>query len=113
MSGLWLQLPTVVISASPMCCLFLPWFLCLQLVTYAEPAIAAIRPLAKLVDPQSAPYLYYMMNQQQELLVLAIGVGVGLASVVGTIKFLTGISIKPFIAGSLLPTVGLACYMQW
>jgi hypothetical protein len=41
--------------------------------------------------------------------VLAIGV----ASVVGTLKFLTGISIKPFIAGSLLPTVGLACYMQW
>ncbi|WIA41647.1 hypothetical protein OEZ86_009003 [Tetradesmus obliquus] len=84
-----------------------------MLVTYAEPAIAAIRPLAKLVDPQSAPYLYYMMNQQQELLVLAIGVGVGLASVVGTVKFLTGVSIKPFIAGSLLPTVGLACYMQW
>ncbi|WIA21356.1 hypothetical protein OEZ85_000577 [Tetradesmus obliquus] len=96
----------------------LPWVLlvafCLGvLVTYAEPAIAAIRPLAKLVDPQSAPYLYYMMNQQQELLVLAIGVGVGLASVVGTVKLLTGISIKPFIAGSLLPTVGLACYMQW
>jgi hypothetical protein len=84
-----------------------------QLVTYAEPAIAAIRPLAKLVDPRSAPYLYYMMNQQQELLVLAIGVGVGVASVVGTLKFLTGVSIKPFIAGSLLPTVGLACYMQW
>jgi hypothetical protein len=35
------------------------------------------------------------------------------ASVVGTLKFLTGVSIKPFIAGSLLPTVGLACYMQW
>lgn len=83
------------------------------LVTYAEPAIAAIRPLAKLVDPQNAPYLYYLMNQQQELLVLAIGLGVGLASVVGTLKFLLGISIKPFIAGALLPTVGLACYMQW
>lgn len=83
------------------------------LVTYAEPAIAAIRPLARLVDPQNAPYLYYMMNQQQELLVLAIGLGVGLASVVGTLKFLKGISIKPFIAAALLPTVGLACYMQW
>jgi hypothetical protein len=54
-----------------------------------------------------------LCDQQQELLVLAIGVGVGVASVVGTLKFLTGISIKPFIAGSLLPTVGLACYMQW
>jgi hypothetical protein len=45
--------------------------------------------------------------------VLATGGGVGVACMVGTLKFLTGISIKPFIAGSLLPTVGLACYMQW
>jgi hypothetical protein len=41
------------------------------LVTYAEPAIAAIRPLAALVDPQSAPYLYYILNQQQEVTVSA------------------------------------------
>lgn len=39
------------------------------LVTYAEPAIAAIRPLAALVDPQSAPYLYFIVNQQQEITV--------------------------------------------
>ena len=39
------------------------------LVTYAEPAIAAIRPLAALVDPVAAPYLYYILNQQQELTV--------------------------------------------
>lgn len=39
------------------------------LVTYAEPAIAAVRPLAALVDPQSAPYLYYILNQQQEITV--------------------------------------------
>ena len=28
------------------------------LVTYAEPAIASLTPLAKLVDPEKAPYLY-------------------------------------------------------
>lgn len=39
------------------------------LVTYAEPAVAAIRPLATLVDPQSAPYLYFILNQQQEITV--------------------------------------------
>jgi len=42
--------------------LALPWvlvvaFLLGVLVTYAEPAIAALRPLAALVDPTSAPYL--------------------------------------------------------
>ena len=39
-------------------------------VTYAEPAIAALRPLAALVDPTTAPYLYYLMNQQQVGLVV-------------------------------------------
>lgn len=83
------------------------------LVTYAEPAIAAIRPLAALVDPASAPYLYFVMNQKQELMVLAIGIGVGFAAVLGTMKFLYGWSLKPMIAVCLVPTVGLACYMQW
>lgn len=40
------------------------------LVTYAEPAIAALRPLGELVDPREAPYLYYMMNQNQVYLFL-------------------------------------------
>jgi hypothetical protein len=68
--------------------------------------------------PHKGLLLHDLMQEQFVLaclgrgLVLAIGVGVGLASVVGTLKFLTGVSIKPFIAGSLLPTVGLACYMQ-
>ena len=45
--------------------------------------------------------------------VLAIGLGVGVAAVLGTLKFLYGWSLKPLIAATLLPTVGLACYMQW
>lgn len=44
------------------------------LVTYAEPAIAAIRPLAALIDPQSEPYLYYILNQKQEITV-SVGLG--------------------------------------
>jgi hypothetical protein len=43
--------------------LTLPWILAVAfvlgvLVTYAEPAIASLTPLAKLVDPEKAPYLY-------------------------------------------------------
>lgn len=52
------------------------------LVTYAEPAIAAIRPLAGLVDPQSAPYLYYILNQQQEITV-SVGLVTGVCVVLG------------------------------
>ena len=83
------------------------------LVTYAEPAIAALRPLARLVDPERAPYLYFVMNQQQELMVFAIGAGVGVAAVIGTLRFIKDWPLKPLIFGSLAPTIGLACYMQW
>lgn len=43
--------------------LSLPWTLAVAgflgvLVTYAEPAITTLRPLAELVDPEVAPYLY-------------------------------------------------------
>ena len=83
------------------------------LVTYAEPAISALRPLAELVDPYSAPYLYFVMNCQQELMVLAIGLGVGVAAVIGTLRFIKNWPLKPLVYMTLAPTVGLACYMQW
>ena len=67
------------------------------LVTYAEPAISALRPLAELVDPYSAPYLYFVMNCQQELMVLAIGLGVGVAAVIGTLRFIKNWPLKPLI----------------
>ena len=83
------------------------------LVTYAEPAISSLRPLADLIDPNDAPYLYFVMVYQQELLVLAIGLGVGVAAVIGTLRFIKDWSLKPLIYITLAPTVGLACYMQW
>jgi hypothetical protein len=45
-------------------------------------------PACLQVDPSEAPYLYYLMNQQQELLVLCIGLGVGVAAVIGTLRFI-------------------------
>lgn len=83
------------------------------LVTYAEPAIAALRPLANLVDYQRAPYLYFIMNKQQELMVFAIGAGVGVAAVIGTLRFIKNWPLKPLIFCTLAPTLGCAIYMQW
>jgi hypothetical protein len=83
------------------------------LVTYAEPAVASLRPLGSLVDPNDAPYLYFIMNDQQELMVFAIGAGVGVAAIIGTLRFMQGWSLKPIMFASLAPTVGMACYMQW
>ena len=40
------------------------------LCTYAEPAIASLRPLADLVQRCNTPYLFYILNDMNEMLVL-------------------------------------------
>jgi hypothetical protein len=68
------------------------------LCTYAEPAIASLRPLANLVKRCQTPYLYFVLNDLSEVLVLSIGVGVGVAAMIGVLRFLRGWSLKPLIA---------------
>ncbi len=46
------------------------------------------------------------------MLVLVVGVGVGLAAVLGTLRFIYGWSLKPFIYLTLIPTVGLTAYFM-
>lgn len=68
------------------------------LCTYAEPAIASLRPLANLVKRCQTPYLYFVLNDLSEVLVLSIGLGVGVAAMIGVLRFLRGWSLKPLIA---------------
>lgn len=83
------------------------------LVTYAEPAIASLRPLGEAVDPRAARYLFYVFNAHEELLILAIGVGVGAAAVLGTVRLLFELSLKPLILMAFVPVAALTLYMQW
>jgi hypothetical protein len=83
------------------------------LVTYAEPAIAAFNPLAKILDRREAPYLFFALTKYKEIVVFAIGIGVGLAAVIGTLRFLYGWSIKPIILISLIANLILTAYMNW
>lgn len=48
----------------------------------------------------------------QEILVLCIGLGVGVAAVIGTMRFIFEWPLKPLIYITMAPTVGCACYMQ-
>ena len=50
-------------------------------VTFAEPAIGALKQAGQIVDIERAPYLYALLNQWAEALVLVVGAGVGLAAV--------------------------------
>ncbi len=80
--------------------------------TFAEPAIGALQAAGSIVDVARAPYLHTLLNGWSEALVLVVGVGVGIAAVVGTLRFLYGWSLKPLIYLVLAPTLGLTLYFM-
>jgi hypothetical protein len=81
-------------------------------VTFAEPAIGALRAAGQNVSAERAPYLWAILNQWTSELVLVVGASVGLAAVIGTLRFLYGWSLKPLIYLSLAPVLLLTVYMS-
>ena len=81
-------------------------------VTFAEPAIGALQTAGSLVDVNKAPYLYTLLNDWSGILVLAVGVGVGLAAALGTIRFIFGWSLKPLIYMTFAPVLMISFYMS-
>jgi hypothetical protein len=79
-------------------------------VTFAEPAIGALKTAGQNVAVERAPYLYAMLNDWSGALVLVVGASVGLAAVIGTLRFLYGWSLKPLIYATLVPVLGLSLY---
>ncbi|NEX22483.1 DUF1538 domain-containing protein [Thiorhodococcus mannitoliphagus] len=79
-------------------------------VTFAEPAIGALQAAGQNLSPERAPYLWALLNPWSGALVLVIGSSVGLAAVLGTLRFLYGWSLKPLIYASLVPVLGLTLY---
>lgn len=79
-------------------------------VTFAEPAIGALQAAGSNVSVERAPYLYAILNQWAGTLVLVVGASVGLAAVLGTLRFLYGWSLKPIIYMALAPVLALTIY---
>jgi hypothetical protein len=79
-------------------------------VTFAEPAIGALKAAGQNVSVEQAPYLYALLNLWSTELVLVVGFSVGLAAVIGTLRFLYGWSLKPLIYVSLVPLLALTVY---
>ncbi|MGR8946709.1 MAG: DUF1538 domain-containing protein [Gammaproteobacteria bacterium] len=80
-------------------------------VTFAEPAIGALQSAGAIVDVSKAPYLWVLLNQWTDVLVLSVGAGVGLAAVLGTLRFLQGWSLKPYIYITVVPILILTIYL--
>jgi len=79
-------------------------------VTFAEPAIGALQAFGGSVDVNLAPYLYELLNNWTLPLVLIVGGGVGLAAILGTLRFVKGWSLKPIIYITFVPLVLLSAY---
>lgn len=82
-------------------------------VTFAEPAIGALQTAGQNIVVEEAPYLYALLNFRSQELVLVVGFSVGLAAVLGTLRFLYGWSLKPLIYLSLLPLLALTLYSSF
>lgn len=82
-------------------------------VTFAEPAIGALQAAGQNVSVERAPYLYALLNFWSTELVLVVGFSVGLAAVIGTLRFLYSWSLKPLIYGSLVPLLALTVYASF
>ena len=82
-------------------------------VTFAEPAIGALQTAGSLVDVTKAPYLYTLLTDWAQTLVLAVGAGVGLAAALGAIRFIYGWSLKPLIYMTLIPVLAITIYMAF
>ena len=65
--------------------------------TFAEPAIAVLKEAGSGVKPLVAPLLYSLLNDFTTQLVTCVGVGVGVAVMLGVLRFLYGWSLKVFI----------------
>jgi hypothetical protein len=79
-------------------------------VTFAEPAIGALQAVGSIVNVEKAPFLSALLGEWSGTLVLMVGMGVGLAAVLGTARFLYNWSLKPMIYMALVPTIALTIY---
>jgi len=79
-------------------------------VTFAEPAIGALKTAGSIVTPERSPLLFDLLNEHSQTLVLIVGVGVGLAAALGALRFVYNWSLKPLIYASVLPCLVLTAY---
>ncbi len=81
--------------------------------TFAEPAIGVLRAAGSGVDPTLAPLLWTILNTGAETLVYSVGVGVGIAVLLGVLRFYKGWSLKPFIYIGVVVLSLLTVYFQF
>ena len=85
-------------------------FLLGGIATFAEPAIGALRAAGAGVDPLRAPLLHHLLKNYPDRVVAAVGMGVGLAVVVGMLRFFFGLRMKLLVIATLIPCMAMTAY---
>ncbi len=70
--------------------------------TFAEPAIAVLKAAGAGVQPTQAPLLYSLLSDFPQQLVTMVGAGVGLAVLLGILRFFYGWSLKTLVIPGVL-----------
>jgi hypothetical protein len=78
--------------------------------TLAEPAISVLKSAGANVQPENAPLLFALLTRYAHLLVAAVGLGVGLAAVLGIARFMGNWSLKVFVVPLSLITLSLSLW---
>ncbi|MBO94921.1 MAG: hypothetical protein CMI32_08520 [Opitutales bacterium] len=81
--------------------------------TFAEPAIGVLRAAGAGVDPTAAPLLWTILNTGAGNLVNSVGAGVGIAVLLGVLRFYKGWSLKPFIYVGVIVLSTFTLYFQF
>ena len=81
--------------------------------TFAEPAIAVLQQAGAAVRPDQAPLLYTLLNPYSQSLVVYVGIGVGIAVMLGVLRFYKSWSLKPFIYAGVLTLSAITLYFQF
>ncbi len=78
------------------------------LATLAEPAIGTLRSAGGGISPKEAPLLAYLLGPGSGKLVIAVGIGVGAASLAGIQRLVRAHSLAPYIYPSVALAAGLS-----
>ena len=78
--------------------------------TFAEPAIAVLKQAGSGVAANDAPLLFSLLNDFPEQLVLAVGIGVGIAVMLGILRFFYDWSLKILVIPAVLTLIGVTLW---
>lgn len=88
-------------------------FLLGVVATFAEPAIAVLKLAGENVKPFSSPLLYSLLNEFSGQLVFTVAIGVGIAVMLGILRFMYGWSLKYFIVPLIIMLTALTVYAHF